>query len=103
MISFSIYVTHLNIFTGFLWYHILIMATAEQLDSSIEVIMELNGSQQLQNDSLQEKLVVEESPNEGVCRLCAIHGKGVDMLLKENSSVRQVVKHYLHLEVETIY
>lgn len=81
-----------------------VMATTEQLDSSIEVIMELNGSQQMQMDSSQElKVDVEESPEVAVCRLCANHKKGVDMLLKENSSVRHIAKQYLHLEVNNIH
>jgi hypothetical protein len=79
------------------------MASKEELDSSIEVLLEPTESQQTLNDSSQEKLVVEESPEEGVCRLCANHGKGVDMLLKENTPVRLVVKKYLHIEVHLIF
>jgi hypothetical protein len=84
-----------------------IMATIEQLDSSIDVIMDLNDelkelNQTQQIDSSLEKLEVEESPEESVCRMCANHAKGVDMLLKENSEVRLVVKQYLHLEVHIL-
>jgi hypothetical protein len=80
------------------------MASKEELDSSIEeVLLDPTESQQTLNDSSQEKLVVEESPEEGVCRLCANHGKGVDMLLKENTPVRLVVKKYLHIEVHLIF
>jgi hypothetical protein len=71
----------------------------EELDSSIEVLSEPTESQQTLNDSSQEKLMVEESLEEGVCRLCAIRGKGVDMLLEANSPLRLTVKKYLHIEV----
>jgi hypothetical protein len=75
------------------------MATGEVLDSSIEVLSEETESQKTMNDSSQEKLMVEESLEEGVCRLCATHGKGVDMLLGANSPLRLIVQKYLHIEV----
>lgn len=71
------------------------MAT-EEMDSSVE----LNRSQQMEDSSPEENIESKESSEEmGICRMCAKHGMGVDMLLEQHSAIRNIAKHYLKLEV----